>query len=378
MSEKKPKIQTIADFLDFDSKVLYRSLQEHLDCWERYSFEPFSLIVAQNRPWADKEIEVLVSLKKKELDKSQLEAYRKELARGRPSTIEEAQILAFNERIKYYYANFIGHNAKHIGTQLELDICDFFRRVKGNIGTSSRRIAKLPILDEAYAEYQRVIKKLGIKETKSSAPSSLACSAVASSAVASSAPASSAVASSAVASSAVASSAWHGTRWIAQSTDSKKPFLQTDAAENIRFCSCADLFRSIQAVTLRQYLEQRLKDGIQIEVVDQQKMPRSISITSDFITNVPRVARCMTVARNLEKIAFTSLYVSGTGLDSVRAAHDAEQEKSEDIDVMKWGATSASIEQMISQIKKLIESKNFKKYLKYKNKYFSLKKQIAL
>lgn len=356
MSKKKPDIQNIADFLDYESEDNHRELKRLLDHRERRFFEHCSSVVAQNIPWAANGIEVLVSLKKKELDKEQLEAYRKELA-SRPSTKEEAQTLAFNERINYYYANFIGHNAKHIGTPLELDICDFFRRVKGNIVTSDgRQIDKLPILQSAREEYQRVIKKLGFQEERTFVTACSACSA----------------------SSASASSAYHGSRWVAQSTDPKRPFIQTEAAEETRFGYCATLFRSIQAVTLRQYLEQCISDGTQIDVVDQSRMPRRISITLEFIADVPRVARCMTVARNLEKIAFTSLYVSDTTQDAVRAAHDAEQEKSEEIDVMKWEATPDSIEQIIFQIKKLIQDKQFKKYLKYKNKYLSLKKQIAL
>ena len=363
MSKKKPDIQNIADFLDYESEDNHRELKRLLDLRERRFFEHCSSVVEKNLIWDDKEIEVLVSLKKKELDKSVsepsyrkterkihllLNAYKAELD-SKPSTVEQAQTLAFNERINYYYANFIDHNAKHIGTKLELDICDFFRRVKGNIVTSDgRQIDKLPILQSAREKYQLVIKKLDFHEEQTFVT---ACS---------------------------ASSAYHGSRWVAQSIDPKRLFIQTEAAEETRFGYCATLFRSIQAVTLRQYLEQCISDGTQIDVVDQSRMPRRISITRDFIDNVPRVARCMTVARNLEKIAFTSLYVSDTTQDAVRAAHDAEQEKSEEIDVMKWEATPDSIEQIILQIKKLIHDKQFKKYLKYKNKYLSLKKQITL
>lgn len=166
---------------------------------------------------------------------------------------------------------------------------------------------------------------------------------------------------------------WQGKRWETVSTNPKYKFIQDCEAENRRFELRAALFRSIQAVTFRKHLEQYMQDDIKIEIVDQMGIPRTIGITPEFICNVPRVAKCMMIARNLDKIAFTSVFFS-----MQNTTHDAEQENSEDIEIMNWEATEESIEELKKQISILIQHGMFKKYLKYKNKYLSLKKQITL
>jgi hypothetical protein len=374
MSEKKkPDIQKISDFLDFEGTELHEELKRRLDHFENSWFEHFfNEYVNKKKTWSDLEIEALVSLKIRELKnvqysqrKMQVEAYRVELARE--PTEEQAHKLAFNKRITYYYKHFVDHYAKHTGTQLELDICYFFRRVKGNVNTTRETLEKLPILESAWTEYQSVIARLGIEESRFQALT-----------VASSASSASTLAASA---STLAASAptksWHRVSWVIESANKKEPFINDSAARDKRFEYCATLFRSIQAVTLTEYLEQCERDGTQIDVVDPNRNLRRISIDRNFIVNVPRLARCMKVARQIEKIAFTSsLHISTQ--DALSAAHDIEQEKSEDIDVMEWNATPESILEMISQISTLIQKKMFKKYLKYKNKYLSLKKQITL
>ena len=239
--------------------------------------------------------------------------------------------MAFIDRQSRYKRDYVQSLAKHRGTQEETDAIGILRRVKTTTGT----LPKLPVLSNAYSEKDKILSTHNLKETWDS----------------------------------------RTRKSVIESTDLANPVRNQIAAQNI----VTELYRDVQGHELYKLLKQHRDTGVPINIIDYDSgLPKSVTVNDSIIRTVPIVADALHKARELEEAA----YESTTGYipdPASKQSHFRELQLSNDTRNMNLSPdVGEDLRRKDKTIGKKRNDQTFKKYLKYKNKYLALKKQLGL
>jgi hypothetical protein len=226
--------------------------------------------------------------------------------------------LAFNARIKFYYRFFVSGGAKHrASNSILLDLCNYLRYIRAD------RVTRIAAATANMTEMQQMLAEVNAQEI--------------------------------------------------YVKDSPVTYHFTDGYKLQDHEYMQELgrrlYRAIQGRNIKQEL-MRISQQANPTLV----LPRTggvITIREKMIDVLSQAAKTLSVAREWEAMAFTSCLGSSVPQET----HEYERELAELLASIDFDTDP---DEIIKEIKESKDKSKLKKYLKYKNKYLNLKKQLNL
>jgi hypothetical protein len=229
---------------------------------------------------------------------------------------------AFNARIKFYHRFFVDHGAKHRGDHVLVAACDYLRSLRLNSRERSVHT------EQNQKTLERMLRTIGARESYVKGVASYSFCSV----------------------------------------DNKPAYILQDPNQ-MRDLGCR-LYKAIQGQRIIQQLETQQNRAIVIGK-DQNDNDKIVRVTRRLIDSLPFAAAAISKGREWEERAYTSCL--GSSNDS--ASHKFERKVAALLATIDFNTNPDDI---FAEIELLYRQKMLKKYLKYKEKYLNLKKQLNL
>lgn len=237
---------------------------------------------------------------------------------GSNPDLEHAIHVAFNARNCWYINNVASSSAKHNGPEMHQHLLQFLRSTYGQLNEQEKQLVQ--------RRHQALLLQNGIREV------------------------------------------WHGRARLSFVDDHR-------IKDHSRILSLAIAhYKALEGLTVVENFRRKQASLRPLVFNASGMQPRAPSDIEEFISGIPHIARAIVIAREVEACAFDSCL--GFEQDAAtKARHVYEQGLALRIAEMNFNEHPSVF---ITQILEAKRRDALKKYLKYKNKYLNLKKQLKL
>jgi len=237
-------------------------------------------------------------------------------------SVEDKLMYAFNARINFYRRFFVASGAKHMGAPVLVAACDYLRSLRLKPRERAAHTA------QNQATLATMLGTIGASEAYSRGTST----------------------------------------YSFRGVDDNPPYQLRDPDQMDELGK--KLYKAIQGQRIIQQLESQMGRAIVIGK-DSLGVEKTVTVTRALIRSLPDAAMAISKAREWEERAYTSCLGSSNNSGS----HVFERLTAQLLATIDFNNNP---EDIMGEIRRLHREGNLKKYLKYKEKYLNLKKQLNL